>query len=169
MVASAECFVGENGINKGQRAQDDGTTPNGIFKAGRSFGILPAPEGTKVDYYVLDEDDYWDGDRESSMYNTMVKGSAMPADWDRESSEHLIDYTGAYDYCIDIGYNRDPVVPGAGFAIFLHCTRDNMERTQGCVAIPKEDMVKCLSLVNDSTYFVILSEGMNLYSAEQED
>ena len=166
-IIATDCLVGVNGINNGDRTQDDGTTPHGIFKAGMCFGLDPAPSGMRLNYYVIDSDDYWDGDPESSTYNTLVKGSSKDGSWNREISEHLSDYAGAYDYCIDIGYNKDPVTPGAGFAIFLHCRRDDMVQTQGCVALDKADMEKCLRMATENTYFVILSSDKTIQTIEE--
>jgi L,D-peptidoglycan transpeptidase YkuD (ErfK/YbiS/YcfS/YnhG family) len=40
-----------------------------------------------------------------------------------------------------IGYNLDPVVPGAGSAIFLHVARPDFAPTAGCVAIARDVLV----------------------------
>ncbi len=167
-VLSVEGCVGTNGINTGRRKQDDGTTPRGIFRARSAFGILEAPGGTKLQYKVVDDDDYWDGDVNSPTYNDMVRGSEMPESWDKAVSEHLADYAGPYNYCIDIGFNKNPTVPGDGFAIFLHCRRPGTDHTQGCISIPEEDMVRCLQMATDNSYFVIVDKNSSLHSIDEE-
>ena len=44
---------------------------------------------------------------------------------------------GLYDALVVIGYNLDPVVPGAGSAIFLHIAAPDFAPTAGCVAVEK--------------------------------
>ena len=43
-----------------------------------------------------------------------------------------------YDLLVVIGYNLDPVVPGAGSAIFLHVARPDFSPTAGCVAVAED-------------------------------
>lgn len=151
-------FVGKNGVNYGERVENDYTTPGGIYRMGLCFGILSVPGGMKLDYQKVDADCYWDGDRKSDTYNQLVQGSDMPAGWDAGASEHLTEYVEQYRYCMNIEYNTDPAVPGRGFAIFLHCTKDGMVQTAGCVAIPPADMVTCLEMATENTYIVILQD-----------
>ena len=167
-IISTEGCVGTNGINTGRRKQDDLTTPRGIFRARSAFGILQAPGGTRLQYKVVDDDDYWDGDINSPTYNDMVKGSEMPESWDRAASEHLADYAGPYNYCIDIGFNKNPTVPGDGFAIFLHCRRPGTDHTGGCISVPEDIMVRCLQMATDNSYFVILDRNSSLHEMDAE-
>ncbi|MBN9558912.1 MAG: hypothetical protein J0I26_15420, partial [Alphaproteobacteria bacterium] len=56
-----------------------------------------------------------------------------------------------YDVIVVLGFNDDPVVPGAGSAIFLHVARDDYGPTEGCVALPLPDLLAVLkSLGTDS-------------------
>jgi len=43
-----------------------------------------------------------------------------------------------------IGYNTDPVVPGAGSAIFLHIARPDLAPTEGCIATGREELAGLL-------------------------
>ena len=45
-----------------------------------------------------------------------------------------------YDLIVILGYNDDPVVPGAGSAIFLHLARPDYAPTHGCVATARADL-----------------------------
>ena len=160
-------FIGREGVNYGEREEGDYTTPGGIYPMGECFGILPMPAAMSLPYTKIDADCYWDGDQVSDSYNRMVRKSQMPADWDEKASEHLTDYVEAYRYCMNIGFNTHPAIPGRGFAIFLHCTRTGMEQTAGCVAIPCSDMVKCLQLATEKTYIVILRDIGDLTEIEK--
>jgi L,D-peptidoglycan transpeptidase YkuD (ErfK/YbiS/YcfS/YnhG family) len=44
---------------------------------------------------------------------------------------------GLYDIVVVLGHNDDPVVPGAGSAIFLHLKRDDGGPTEGCVGVDR--------------------------------
>ena len=59
-----------------------------------------------------------------------------------------MDNTPYYDYGAVIDYNADPVVPGAGSAIFLHVTTGGT--TAGCVAVPEADLLQVLHWMDPS-------------------
>ena len=102
----------------------------------------------------MTDDDYWSGDqRDGYGYNTMVSIKDMP-DLDTENSEHIVDYTYHYQYCLNISYN-DKCVPGDGSAIFLHCLGPNKPYTGGCVAIPKNQMIKVMQNVQPDCVVLI--------------
>ena len=44
-----------------------------------------------------------------------------------------------------LGHNDDPVVPGAGSAIFLHLARPGYDPTEGCVALARADLEALLA------------------------
>jgi L,D-peptidoglycan transpeptidase YkuD (ErfK/YbiS/YcfS/YnhG family) len=46
---------------------------------------------------------------------------------------------------VPLGYNDDPVVPGAGSAIFLHVARPDYAPTEGCVALAQADLLRVLA------------------------
>ncbi len=167
MALETSGFVGREGINYGERHENDYTTPGGIFSMGECFGILPAPGKMTLDYIKVDSDCYWDGDNNSESYNQMVRKSQMPENWDHKVSEHLTDYIEQYRYCMNIEFNTDPAVPGRGFAIFLHCTKADMVQTAGCVAIPAEDMIQCLEMATENTSIVILQNISDLENIEK--
>ncbi len=145
---------GKRGLYK--EIEGDKKTPVGIFKMNTPFGIAEKLEGFPDNYITVDEGHYWNGDSDSEMYNKLVHTDTY-TDFNTGSSEHLIDYTGYYDYCIDTGYNISGT-PHLGSAIFLHCVV-NDENTNGCIAIPKEDMIDIMRLyVEDKTYIAIFEE-----------
>ena len=45
-----------------------------------------------------------------------------------------------YDLILVIGHNDDPVVKGAGSAVFVHVARPDWSGTEGCVAFQVEDL-----------------------------
>lgn len=160
-------FIGKNGVNYETRRENDYTTPGGIYAMKECFGISEAPENMSLDYIKVTKAHYWDGDQNSEYYNTMVDSGKMPEGWNKGAGEHLIEYKEQYRYCINVGFNCDPAIPGVGFAIFLHCTRDGMTNTAGCIAIPEEYMVKCIEMATENTYIVILKDVADLENAEE--
>ncbi|MBO5496898.1 MAG: hypothetical protein J5967_05790, partial [Oscillospiraceae bacterium] len=144
-------YVGKNGL--GKEAEGDGKTPVGTFSFNMAYGIAEDP-GCAIAYHKVDKNDYWSGDqRDGYHYNELVSIKDLP-DLDVEASEHLIDYTYQYQYCLNISYNEKGT-PGLGSAISLHCFGPYKPYTLGCVAIPKEQMVRVMQLVDPDCVVVI--------------
>ena len=83
----------------------------------------------------------------------MVSIKDLP-DLNTEDSEHIVDYTYQYQYCLNISYNEEGT-PGLGSAIFLHCLGPQKPYTGGCVAIPKDQMVTVMKNVREDCTVVI--------------
>lgn len=157
LTFNVEGYLGRAGvIEPEERTEGSGTTPTGMYTFGMLFGLCEEPDGLKKFYKVIDSDDYWDGDCNSDTYNQYVKGSNMPDEWNREASEHLIDYYPAYNYGAMINFNVNPAIKGRGSAIFFHCTRPGCTGSAGCVCIPEEYAKKALQKIDDNTLILIL-------------
>ncbi len=144
-------YIGLNGL--GKEMEGDGKTPVGVFSFNAAFGIAEDP-GCTLGYHQVTEDDYWSGDvRKGYGYNEMVSIRDLP-DLNTEESEHLIDYTVPYQYCLNISYNEGGK-PGLGSAIFLHCMDAARPFTHGCVAIPTEQMRLVMQHVRPDCVVVI--------------
>lgn len=144
-------FIGKEGI--GKTKEGDGKTPVGTFHFNNAFGIAPDP-GCQIPYTQVEDDTYWSGDpRDGMHYNEMVSLSDYP-DLDKDNSEHIIDYTRQYQYCLNIDYNKE-CVPGLGSAIFLHCFGPYKPYTGGCVAIPEEQMLIVMQNVKPDCEIII--------------
>ncbi len=137
-VFSANAYIGKNGL--GKEREGDYKSPVGIFHFTKAFGIAPDP-GCGIPYTQVDDSHYWVGDGASPLYNqfTSTKDGAA---FDKGESEHIIEYTKPYQYCLNISYNEEGK-PGLGSAIFLHCY-SKKTYTGGCVAIPEENMRQLL-------------------------
>lgn len=137
---STSGFIGRNG--SGKTVEGDGKTPLGTFTVGKAYGIADDP-GSIIPYTKVTNSMYWCGRSDSPYYNTLIDASKSgPGD------EHLIEYTEAYQYLLDIGYNT-ACTPRLGSAIFLHCSRN--QPTAGCIAIPKDDMAATLRMITAGT------------------
>ncbi len=137
------CMLGNAGILH-PKFEGDGGTPEGLFPL-REVRYRPDRGGapkTRLPVYKTLQNDGWCDDPADAEYNKIV---ALPHQTDAEA---LWREDFLYDVLAVIGYNDDPVVPGAGSAIFLHVMRppaDDHQYTAGCVALKKEDLLTVLS------------------------
>ena len=158
-IFSVDGYVGKKGmVLDSERKEGCGKTPIGVYYFNKAFGIADDP-GCSIPYIKVTKDLYWSGDmRDGMCYNEMVSINDLP-ELDIKSSEHLIDYTKAYQYCLNISFNEE-CTPGRGSAIFLHCMGNN-KYTAGCVAVPKDTMVQIMKCV-DPYCVVIIDLKSNL-------
>ena len=151
MIMTTPGFIGKAGL--GKTKEGDAMTPVGTFKFNAAFGIADDP-GCKIPYTKADDDTYWSGDvKEGMHYNEMVSIKDYP-DLDTENSEHILDYTRQYQYCLNVSYN-DAGTPGLGSAIFLHCLGPYKPYTGGCIAIPENQMKFVMQHVDPDCVVVI--------------
>ncbi|MCR4689393.1 MAG: hypothetical protein K5745_07595 [Saccharofermentans sp.] len=146
-------YVGRKGlVADSERVEGCKRTPIGTYRFTMAFGNANDP-GSVMPYTKITSDLYWSGDWASGMhYNEMVSINDYP-NLDKSNSEHLINYTKAYQYCLNIGFNEEGT-PGRGCAIFLHCFGNN-RYTSGCVAIAKERMVDILRTADEDCLIII--------------
>lgn len=156
-LVSCPAYIGRKGW--GKTREGDGKTPTGIYTFTMAFGIADDP-GCPMGYTKVDDSHYWVGDSESGAYNQFVSVNDYD-DFSHKDSEHIIDYTEAYRYCLNISYNEDGE-PNKGSAIFLHCQTEN-HYTAGCVAIPEEVMREVLRNVEDECV-VVMDTSKNIKS-----
>ena len=149
--------IGKMGL--GKTREGDAMTPVGTFRFTDAFGIADDP-GCSMPYKKVDDNDYWSGDqRDGYHYNEMVSIADLP-DLDTDESEHIIDYTYEYQYCLNISYNLNGT-PGKGSAIFLHCFGPYKPYTGGCISIP-EDKMKTVMKSVDKDCVVVIDTVQNL-------
>ena len=91
----------------------------------------------------------WCDDPKSEKYNKLIK---FPFSY---KAEKLFLNKEIYDLLLVINYNRNPVFPEKGSAIFLHIASKNFKPTKGCIAIKKKDFLKILPLIRKKTKIII--------------
>lgn len=133
------CAVGRGAIAREKR-EGDGVTPVGrwpirhvLYRADR----VEKPD-TPFDCAEIRADDGWCDDPADPAYNRPVR---LPY---AASHERMTRDDGLYDVVVVLGHNDDPVVPGAGSAVFLHVARDDYGPTEGCVALALPDLLDVL-------------------------
>ena len=156
-IINCDAHIGKDGLGKVKEGGEY-KSPIGKFKFNYYFGIQDNP-GTKMPYLKVKESHWWNCDSTKKEYNTMIDTDEYGNDFDKKPSEQIIKYELAYAYAMNISYNEERI-PGKGSAIFLHCFTLN-PYTFGCVAIPKEKMIKVLINVNEKC-IIIIDEGKNI-------
>lgn len=152
-IFSVDGLVGKYGmVADKDRTEGCKKTPIGVYTFNKAFGIAKDP-GCAIGYTKVTKDLYWSGDQRKGMqYNKMVSIKDYPK-LDKKKSEHLIDFTKPYQYCLNINFNKECKL-GKGSAIFLHCT-GNTKYTSGCVSIPKSTMLKVMKRVKPGCVVII--------------
>jgi L,D-peptidoglycan transpeptidase YkuD (ErfK/YbiS/YcfS/YnhG family) len=139
------CALGKGGIiPAAQKREGDGATPLGrwpLLQVMARRDRVPQVE-TALPMRWIAPDDGWCDAPEDARYNQFVTHPYGA------SAEQLWREDGLYDALVVLGHNSSPVVPGLGSAIFLHCSAvddaGQMKPTQGCVALPRETLLRLL-------------------------
>ena len=148
--AAFECVLGTSGVSIDKR-EGDGKTPSGRFLLRRVFyraDRVDLPR-TSLPASPLQESDGWCDAPEDPAYNFQVK-HPCPA-----RAERLWRDDNRYNIIVVLGHNDDPVVPGAGSAIFLHIAADDLRPTEGCVALRQADLLTVLAHCTPETNIYI--------------
>ena len=135
VVGPVTARVGSAGV--GRASESTTRTPAGTFPMTEAFGRAGNP-GTALRYRLVDGDDWWVSDVNSSHYNQYAQCAPGTCDFNEAAGENLYAAGGVYAQAVVIDYNRGGT-PGAGSAYFLHVT--NGAPTAGCVAIDAGSLV----------------------------
>lgn len=145
------CALGRSGIRTRKR-EGDGATPRGSFRLESAFyrrDKLARP-ASALPRAAIRPDDAWCDAANDRNYNRRVK-HPYPA-----SAECLWRRDGLYDVVVVIDYNRRPRRVAAGSAIFLHVAERGLKPTEGCVALPRKDLLKVMAHIGPKTRIVIV-------------
>jgi L,D-peptidoglycan transpeptidase YkuD (ErfK/YbiS/YcfS/YnhG family) len=148
------CVLGKGGVRP-DKLEGDGATPTGRFPLRRVFyrpDRLAAP-ATRLEAVALVPTDGWCDDPTDAAYNRPV---ALPYPAGHET---LWRDDAVYDVIVQLGHNDDPVVKGAGSAVFMHVARPDRSPTEGCVALALEDLLSVLKDCGPETAIVIHRAG----------
>ena len=129
------CAIGRGGI-AARKTEGDGTTPGGRFPLRRVLYRADRTDRprTGLPCQEIAPRDGWCDAPGDPLYNRPVS-HPYPA-----SAERLWRADTCYDLLAVIGFNDDPVIDGAGSAIFMHVARADYSPTEGCVALSLEDL-----------------------------
>jgi L,D-peptidoglycan transpeptidase YkuD (ErfK/YbiS/YcfS/YnhG family) len=146
------CAIGRGGI-RSEKTEGDGASPAGCFKL---LGVryrkerIRAPE-TALIVDPLSRSNGWCDAPQDPAYNQAVT-LPYPA-----SCENLYRNDGLYDIVVITSHNSNPVVPGAGSAIFVHVVEaPDYPPTGGCIAFTLDDLREILARWKPETDCLII-------------
>ena len=87
----------------------------------------------------------WCNDPKSKDYNKLIK---LPSSY---SYEKLYKKEQTYDIIIVLNYNMNPIIKNRGSAIFIHISRKNYKKTEGCIALKKIDLLNIIQQIKKNT------------------
>jgi L,D-peptidoglycan transpeptidase YkuD (ErfK/YbiS/YcfS/YnhG family) len=133
------CALGREGIGV-KRGEGHWITPVGRFALRE---VWRRPDQVEVETCLpvreITPDLGWSDDPADPSYNQPVP---LPH---RFGHEKMWRESGVYDLVAVMDYNLDPIVAGAGSAVFLHVWRGPGQPTAGCVAFAREDLLAILA------------------------
>lgn len=133
------CAIGRGGLGT-KRVEGDGITPAGRH---RIEAVLARPDRAFRAFAgsgrAIGPTDGWSDDPADPAYNGPVRRPS------RFGHEALRRPDPMYDLLAVLDWNRHPVVPGRGSAIFLHVWRRPRYPTAGCVAFRAADLAWILA------------------------
>jgi L,D-peptidoglycan transpeptidase YkuD (ErfK/YbiS/YcfS/YnhG family) len=144
------CALGKAGIKK-KAKEGDNITPKGIFKI---IKIYYRPDKIKkiktlIKKIKIKKNMGWCDDPNSRFYNKQIK---LPS---KLGHEKLYRNDNVYDLIAVLNYNTNPIIKNKGSAIFIHIAKKNLNKTKGCIAIKKENLIHLLSKIRINTQIKI--------------
>ena len=129
------CAIGKNGIKRFKK-EGDLCTPTGQFELGPIFYRKDRNKklNTKLKIFPIKKNMIWEDNPNKKNYNKLIYNN-------KGSSEKLFRKDNIYDIILVINYNKNPIIPGIGSAIFLHIAKNNFTPTRGCIALKKKDLI----------------------------
>ena len=145
-----KCAIGKRGNTK-KKNEGDLCTPVGkfvfetlLYRKDRIKNL-----NTYISKKAIKKNMGWCDDPSLKEYNRLIR---FPFNG---SAEKLFLKKNSYDLVLVISYNRNPVIPHRGSAIFLHLTSKSFKSTKGCIAIQKKDFLKILPHIRKKTRIII--------------
>ncbi len=134
------CALGKSGIGK-KGKEGDNITPRGTFNVIKVYyrGDRIKKLSSKFKLIKITKKMGWCDDPNSKKYNQLIK---LPTKY---SHEILYRRDNIYDLILVLNYNMKPVIKNKGSAIFIHITKKNYEKTAGCIALKKANLIKLIN------------------------
>ena len=144
------CSLGKAGISK-KVAEGDNITPKGIYKIIKIYYRDDRIKNiiSKIKLIKIKNNMGWCDDPISKKYNQLIK---LPTKYHHEK---LYRNDKLYDIVLVLDYNMNPIVKGKGSAIFLHLSKNLKNKTSGCIALKKKDMLELIKKIKKSTKVII--------------
>ena len=140
------CALGKAGVNK-KIKEGDGITPKGVFKITKIYYRADKIKviKTNIKKIKITKNMGWCDDPVSRFYNQQIK---LPSKF---SHEKLYRNDDLYDLVAVLNYNTNPVIKNKGSAIFMHISESSYKKTEGCIALKKDDLINILMDIKRNT------------------
>ena len=149
----AKCSIGKRGIGN-KKKEGDLITPKGLYKIKcvlyRKDRIKKVM--SKIKKIIIKKNMGWCDDPRSKAYNKIIK---LPSNF---SYEKLYRKNNIYDIILVLNYNMNPIIKNKGSAIFIHISKKNYKKTEGCIGLKKTHLLKILEIIEKNTKVKILSQ-----------
>lgn len=136
------------------KREGDGKSPAGIFSLTSTFGSSAKPAFVKLPYTQLTDRIECVDDTKSRQYNLIIDNKTVPVDW--TSSEKMLAVGAQYDLGVFVAHNSNPPTAGKGSCIFLHIWKDANTGTAGCTAMPRANIEKTLTWLDQNKNPVLI-------------
>ena len=141
-----KCAIGKRGIGN-KKKEGDLITPKGHYKI--KFLLYRKDRVKKIETsikkVVIQKNMGWCDDPKSKKYNKLIK---LPS---AHNHEKLYIKENIYDIILVLNYNMKPTIKNKGSAIFIHVTKRNFKKTEGCIAIKKNYFLKIIKDLKKNT------------------
>ena len=107
---------------------------------------------SKIKKIAIKKNMGWCNDSKSKNYNRLIK---LPSVY---NFEKLFKNNNTYDILIVLDYNMNPTIKNKGSAIFIHVAKKNYKKTEGCIALKKNDLLKIIKKLKKNTVVKIVSQ-----------
>ncbi len=145
-----------------RKVERDRRAPAGVFRIGKIYTYDDAlPPGARYPFHTITEADAWVDDPLHPDYNRHVTvDPANPPPWFARQRMRLDD--PPHRWLVEIRHNADPVLAGAGSAIFFHIQRGPGRASAGCTVMPQADLVRMIRWLRaeDAPRYVLLPRGV---------
>jgi len=140
------CALGKAGINK-KIKEGDNVTPKGVFKITKIYYRADKIKSikTNIKKIKIRKNMGWCDDPVSRFYNQQIK---LP---NKYSHEKLYRNDDLYDLIAVLNYNTNPIIKNKGSAIFMHIAKNSYKKTEGCIALKKENLINILVQIKKNT------------------
>ena len=145
-----KCAIGKKGI-KDKKKEGDLITPRGNFKV--KYILCRKDRVKKIRSEVriikIKKNMGWCDDPRSRNYNQLIN---LPSNYRHEK---LFKKENTYDIVLVLNYNMRPIKKNKGSAIFIHVSKKNFKKTEGCVAVQKRYLLKIVKEIKKNTKVMI--------------
>tara|TARA_B100001248_G_C27376000_1_gene454316 strand:- start:685 stop:1185 length:501 start_codon:yes stop_codon:yes gene_type:complete len=134
-----KCALGKRGIGY-KRKEGDLITPQGEYKIKYILYRKDRVKKIKTKFkkVIIKKNMGWCDDTKSSKYNKLIK---LPYYY---GYEKLFRQDNIYDIILVLNYNMNPIIKNKGSAIFIHVAKKKFKKTEGCIAVKKNHLLKIL-------------------------